>query len=349
MSTNRRRYSEVSEKYFLLILALIFLVLTFIVIRDLFTVIIFSFILSYFLYPVYEFYLKRIKDETISAIMTLLSASVFIFLPITLLTYFISLNLLKLVTNYKTYLENPELLNATINEIIFTLTNSDIISNFDFSEFFQTVLIFLLNTISHFFYSIPILIMYFLISLFITYYIFINNKKMLRALNEYIPLTMRKQNEILRNVQKNIKVLFKGYFLTGLIQTLIAMFFYIIFGAPNILIITFLTLFVSIMPYVGSPIVWGPVGIYMILSGNTVGGYGLLIAGTLIISLVDNFLRPYLMSDEETISPPLVFLGLVGGLFAFGIAGIIIGPIIISITAIVLRYLKEFYELRYEA
>ena len=172
------------------------------------------------------------------------------------------------------------------------------------------------------------------------------NKNIFAILNEYIPLSMRKQNEITRNVTKNIKVLFKGYFLTGIIQTGIAMIGYIIFGAPNLLILSFLTFFVSLIPYLGTPMVWIPVSLYMTIAGDQARGIGLFIYGTFIISMVDNFIRPILMSNKETISPPLVFIGFIGGMLAFGISGIILGPLVISITSILLKYLKEYYEIK---
>ncbi len=348
ISHNNRRYSISSEKYFIFIVTILFLFLTFFVLKDILTLIIFSFILSYFLYPVYKFFLTKINDKRLSAISTLFSASFFIFIPIIFMVYFISLNLLKLILKYKEYIENPELLNTVFSNLLLTITDSKMLININYSDFFQNIFIYIIDMSTQILYAIPILFAYFLIILFISYYILIYNKEMLVALNEYLPLTLKKQNEILTNITKNLKVLFRGYFLTGLIQTLVAVFAYVIFGAPNILILAFLTFVTSIIPYIGTPFVWLPVGIYMILNGNTFGGYGLLIFGTFVISLVDNFLRPILMSDEDTISPPLVFVGLIGGLFAFGIPGIILGPIIISITAIMLRYLKEFYELRYE-
>jgi len=172
------------------------------------------------------------------------------------------------------------------------------------------------------------------------------NRKMFRTLNEYIPLNLRRQDEILNSLQKNLKVLFKGYFITGIIQTMIAVFGYIVFGAPNILIISIITLFTSLIPYLGTPLVWVPISIYMIITGNEFGGVGLLIFGPLVISMIDNFLRPILMIHKDTISPPLVFVGFVGGMLAFGIIGIILGPIIISTTSILLRYLRENYELK---
>jgi len=105
-------------------------------------------------------------------------------------------------------------------------------------------------------------------------------------------------------------------------------------------------LFASLIPYLGTPLIWVPIGLYMIISGNEFGGIGLLIYGSLIISMIDNFLRPILMSAKDTISPPLVFIGFIGGMYSFGIGGIIIGPIIISITSILLRYIKEHFELK---
>jgi predicted PurR-regulated permease PerM len=182
--------------------------------------------------------------------------------------------------------------------------------------------------------------------MFISYYILIYNKEIFKALNEYIPLSLKKQNTIINSIAKNVKVLFKGYFLTGIIQTIVAFFGYLIFGAPNLLIISFLTLIASLIPYLGTPLVWIPISIYMIIIGNSFGGIGLLIYGTFVINLIDNFLRPILMSDKDTIPPALVFIGFVGGLLAFGMMGIILGPLIIAITSILLKYLKETYELQ---
>ena len=168
-----------------------------------------------------------------------------------------------------------------------------------------------------------------------------HNREIFRAVNEYIPLSLKKQDAIVRSIAKNVKVLFKGYFLTGAIQTIVALIGYIIFGAPSLLIITFLTLITSLIPYLGTPLVWVPISIYMIIAGNQFGGFGLLIYGTLIINMVDNFIRLILMSNKETIPPALVFIGFIGGMYAFGIVGVILGPLIISITSILLKYLKE--------
>lgn len=341
-----RKYSKNSEKNFLLIAGILFIALTFYLIKDIYILIIYSLIFSYFMFPIYTFYLTKLNNRKISSILTITTAILLVFIPMILLSYFLILSLLKLLLEYKLYIQNPEILNSTISSFIEKFANSQILTSIDYSDYLQNIVIFIADLSKNFFNSIPGLIMNIAIMLFISYYILVYNKNLLTTLNNYVPLSLKRQNEILRNLTKNIKVLFKGYFLTGIIQTLVAGLGYWIFGVPNLLIVTALTLFASLLPYIGTPLIWVPVSLYMIISGQEVGGIGLLIYGTLIISMIDNFLRPILMSAKDTVSPPLVFIGFIGGLLAFGVSGIILGPIIISITSIILRYLKEHYELK---
>lgn len=339
------KYSKNIERNFILGLTAIFLVLTFFIIKDIITILVFSAILSYFLFPLYKKYLSKIENERICAILALITSIFIIFLPITLLSYFLILNLVKLVIEYREYIENPELLNIALSGFLNEITNSTILTSIDFSGIIINLVTFILELTTSFFSNIPKYIAYFVIMLFISYYILTHNKKIFKTANEFIPISLYKQNQIVKNIEKNVTTLFKGYFLTGIAQTLVAFIGYWIFGAPNLLIITFLTLFTSLIPYLGTPLIWAPVAFYMIYTGNEIGGLWLLIYGTLIINLVDNFLRPILMSSKETLSPPLVFIGFVGGFLAFGFAGIILGPLVIAITSILLKYVKETLEI----
>lgn len=340
------RFSKASETNFIFMISGLFLLLTFFVIRDIFALIVYSFILSYFLFPLYEFYLEKTQHKRISSLLTLLTVTIGVFIPIILLSYFLILNMIKIVVQYKFYIENPEVLNEIVSNFLQTVTDSSILTNVSFSNLLTPIVSFIIDTSNNFFSSIPKTVFYFFIVLFISYYVLIFNKKILNVVNVYLPLGLKKQNEILINVTKNIRILFKGYFLTAIIQTGVAFLGYLAFGVPNILLITFVTLILSLIPYLGTPIVWVPLGFYLILIGEEIAGIGLLIYGTFVISMIDNFLRPVLMSDKETLSPPVVFVGFIGGMIAFGIEGLILGPMILSVTVIFLRYLKEAYEIK---
>lgn len=346
---SERRFSKTAEKNFILGVAAVFLFLTYLVLADILTVLILSIILAYFLHPLYVGFLQRFESRSFSSILALSCATLGFFLPLLFLFYFIILRMGLLVLEYREYIEDPELLNEYINTILMQVTNSPLSSSFDFSGFIISSIQLINSSIQNFIESIPMIILSFFIILFVTYYLLIHSKEIFKTLNEHIPLTLRKQNEIFRNISLNIQVLFRGYFLTGIIQTLVAGVGYIIldifYGFPNLLIIIFLTFIVSLVPYLGTPMVWVPISIYYFIIDIPEAGTLMFIYGLTIISLIDNFIRPILMSHKETTPPALVFVGFVGGIFAFGILGLIIGPIIISITIILLRYIKECFEI----
>ncbi|MFP4402147.1 MAG: AI-2E family transporter [Candidatus Nanoarchaeia archaeon] len=343
-----QRFSKTAERNFILSLGFLFMFLTFLVIADILFVLILTILLAYFLYPLYLGFLRRFPSKSFSAILALTSASLGFFLPLMFLFYFIIIRMGILVLEYREYIENPEMLNDMISSLLAQITNSQVFSSFDLSSTVIGLIQVINSQIQVFVQSIPIILINFFIIIFVTYYLLVYSEQIFKAINEYIPLTLRKQNEIFANISKNINVLFRGYFLTGLIQTGVAALGYLvldlIYGFPNLLIIIFLTLIVSLVPYLGTPIVWVPVSIYYFVIDLPEAGTLLFIYGITIISLIDNFLRPILMSHKETTPPPLVFVGFVGGIFAFGLIGLILGPIIISITMILLRYIKEFYE-----
>lgn len=342
-----QRYTKNAERNFILGLTALFLFLTFLVVADILQVLILSIILAYFLYPLYLGFLQRFPSRSLCSILALTCATLGFFLPLMFLFYFIILRMGLLVLDYREYIENPELLNEFLTTALSQVTNSRIFESFDISGLIVSIVQFIGSWVQGFIESLPLIILNLIIILFVTYYLLIYSKEIFESLNDYLPLTRRKQDEIFKNISKNIQVLFRGYFLTGLIQTLVAAVGYIIldiiYGFPNLLIIIFLTLIVSLVPYLGTPMVWVPVSIYYFVINQPEAGTLLFIYGLTVISLIDNFIRPILMSHKETTPPPLVFVGFVGGIFAFGILGLIIGPIIISITMVLLRFIREEY------
>jgi predicted PurR-regulated permease PerM len=99
--------------------------------------------------------------------------------------------------------------------------------------------------------------------------------------------------------------------------------------------------FFALLP-VGSGIVWGPAVVWLMLSGNVGRGVALLVVGAGIIGLVDNFLRPALLSGRTQLNGLLVFVSLLGGIAAFGFLGLVLGPIVMATAITVLdSYTKD--------
>jgi predicted PurR-regulated permease PerM len=98
--------------------------------------------------------------------------------------------------------------------------------------------------------------------------------------------------------------------------------------------------FCSLVPVVGAAIVWAPTAIGLLLSGEIARGVILLLVGAFGISMVDNVLRPLLLSGKTSVSGLVIFFGLLGGVAAFGFIGLVIGPLVLVITA---RLLEDLH------
>lgn len=98
--------------------------------------------------------------------------------------------------------------------------------------------------------------------------------------------------------------------------------------------------FLSFVPLVGSSIVWVPASLLLIVRGHVGGGIFLMILCAGIVTLVENFLRPWLISGKARLSGLLVFISVLGGIAVFGVLGIVLGPIVVAMGASVLDIYK---------
>jgi len=98
----------------------------------------------------------------------------------------------------------------------------------------------------------------------------------------------------------------------------------------------------AIIPVVGCSIIWVPAGVIMLLTGNIWEGILILITGVLVISMIDNFLRPILLGRDVQVHPLMIFLSTLGGISLFGFSGFVIGPIIASLLLAILAMYDQF-------
>jgi predicted PurR-regulated permease PerM len=109
---------------------------------------------------------------------------------------------------------------------------------------------------------------------------------------------------------------------------------------PNALFFTLLASLAGILPVIGTTLVWLPMAIYLLASGNTISAIGVTAFG-LISSSIDNFLRPVIVSRKTKMHPAIVLVGMIGGLFFFGVLGFILGPLILAYLIILLEVYKN--------
>ncbi|KPV40749.1 hypothetical protein AN478_05760 [Thiohalorhabdus denitrificans] len=146
---------------------------------------------------------------------------------------------------------------------------------------------------------------------------------------EYLPAVTRTLNAVLF-----------GLILTALAQGLLAGIAYAVVGLPVPALLGTATALLALLPF-GAPIIWVPAGVVLIGQGDWMGGIGLLLWGMLVVSWVDNLIRPMVISASTRIPFLLVFFGVIGGGLAFGLIGLFIGPIILSVLMTVWREWTE--------
>lgn len=100
---------------------------------------------------------------------------------------------------------------------------------------------------------------------------------------------------------------------------------------PHALLLGFVTGVFSMIPFLGAPLVYGPASLFLFLQGNLFGGVGLLLFGFLLISNIDNIVRPQVVKLRRSVHPLYVILGVVGGISFLGFIGIVVGPLIFTL------------------
>jgi predicted PurR-regulated permease PerM len=132
-----------------------------------------------------------------------------------------------------------------------------------------------------------------------------------------------------------------GLIATALAQGAVAGLGYWWFGLEAPALLGAVTAAIALIPF-GTPFVWGGIGVWLIASGETFNGVGLLLWGTFVVSWVDNLVRPLVISNATRIPFLLVMFGVLGGLAAFGLVGLFIGPVILAVLMAVWReWLEE--------
>lgn len=146
---------------------------------------------------------------------------------------------------------------------------------------------------------------------------------------EYISALTAKFMDITRS-------LIFGYIIVALVQSVVAFIIYSIFSIDGSLVLAVLTFIVVFIPMVGATVVYIPLAVLKIISGDVVGGIIFLIVSSVCISGIDNILRPLFLRDRIQLHPLIIFFAILGGITAFGFNGLILGPVLVILFLTVL-------------
>ena len=210
----------------------------------------------------------------------------------------------------------------------------------------EAVVSFLIAKSSSLLEGVGRIVVNFLVMMFSMFFLFRDGRLLLHRMRELIPLDNRYQEVLIGNLQSIVQATFVGIFGTGLCQGFLAVLIFWGLGIENPIFWGGLVVVASAIPIAGTGLVWMPVAVYLVLSGAPVRGIILAILGAVVISLIDNIIRPLIIQGHSGgIHILLLFFALTGGLLFFGPAGVVIGPLV---TALLMGLLEIYgLELRH--
>lgn len=153
----------------------------------------------------------------------------------------------------------------------------------------------------------------------------------IQALQQILPLRTDHSERLVSIAGQSINAVFRGVILTAAAQGLLAGLGFWVAGAKVPILLGGLTFIGSLIPFVGAVSVWLPTSVILLVSGKTAAAIGLAVWGALAISLVDNFLKPYLIGREMRLPTLWLFLAIIGAIKLFGFLGVVVGPAALSL------------------
>lgn len=285
----------------------------------------------------YNFYLQEEKKwkPWLSSLVLMLASLIILILPI----YFIGDLLIEKLGNAQAYMTKFNVFLEKIHTYIFSKTGFDILSKENMDKLKSSVGQVSTKALSGTFNTLTVIMSMY----FILYFMLSAPRFFERILAASAPLKRANVSLIGEKMRKLIMANAIGIPVVALGQGLVALIGYFIFGAPSPILLFALTAVGSMIPIVGAAIVYIPICIFMIAEGDTGHGLGLAAYCLVIVGLTDNLLRFTLLKKLEDIHPLNTVFGIIMGMNLFGFMGLIFGPILISLTLLLIQvYRNEF-------
>lgn len=180
--------------------------------------------------------------------------------------------------------------------------------------------------------------------LFVVYYALTDGDRFIAYLRRAIPIPGRQVDFLLSEARVGLRAVFFGQILMSLLQGILCGIGWWIAGLPSPILWGAVMAIVALLPVVGTPMIWVPGGLYLLVQGDVVAGIFLLLWGVIVVLVIlDTFLRPKIIGYGADIHPMLVLIGVLGGVAAFGFIGLFLGPLIVGILIAVLKVYEADY------
>jgi predicted PurR-regulated permease PerM len=178
--------------------------------------------------------------------------------------------------------------------------------------------------------SLLVLAVKFILMLLTLFFVFRDGETFYNWVRSTLPFASAQQEYVFTQLAQTVNAVSYGLGVTAVIQGLLAGLLYWILGVPFPAFWGLLTGIVAPIPIGGTGLIWAPAGVYLILAESFVRGVILLACGAFVVSTIDNVLKAYLISGRTRLPPLILFFAILGGLKAYGVLGVFVGPLLLA-------------------
>lgn len=346
MSQNKLGFDRMRNIFFFGLIIVLAVALLY-VIRPFLYPVFWAAVIAILFHPMYNWLERYFKLPTLSALTTLVLVVIIIFLPLTLLSTLLineSVNLYKTVSHWD--------VSAQLQDAADKLNStplSPIVNNVQSewgayaTDAAKTISIFLFNNIKNITSNSLRFIFMLFIMFYSLFYFLKDGTKLLKQIMHLSPLGDEHEIMLYDKFHSTARATLKGTFIVGGIQGILGGILFWVTGIEGALIWGVIMVAFATIPAIGPSIIWLPAGVIMLALGNIWQGLIIILVGVLIISTIDNFIRPKLVGKDIQMHPLLVLFSTLGGIFLFGISGFVIGPVIASLFVAVMAIYDHHY------
>ncbi|WP_394328402.1 AI-2E family transporter [Natrinema salaciae] len=327
------------SKGFLLVLVALFAYLSLLLVLPFFQYVLGAILVAYVLYPAQERLERRVPPAIAALALVALAIAGFV-VPLVAVVAAVASDARRLLENVNTdSLEMAELERAIEAE---TGRNVDLPSAL--ADAAQNVGTVALERSTEWFSTITHVLIGLGLAVFLLYYLLKDGTDLLAWMRELTPLPDDVQDDFYRELDEVMWAVLAGHVLIAIIQGTIAGLGLLATGVPNAAFWTFIMIILSLIPLIGSFMVWGPAVIFLFLTGEPLLGVGLFAYSTVVVGLSDDYLRPVLVDRYAELNPAVIILGVLGGVYAFGVMGLFYGPVVLGALLATLDVVNDHYE-----
>ncbi len=347
---------QIGNIFFFLSLSF-FLFLSYFLFEPFLTVIVLSVFLAIIFHPAYIFLSKILKSKFLGAFLSTFIILLFIIIPSIFLVIFLSNELLSLypvivanvskIKNIEAIINSIPLLQYFHQKFISFLESLNIHLDLDniLRNFLNKILSFFVTQTKSIFFNLTIFVFDIIMMIISIFFLFKDGEDLYKRVYELIPLTRKEKDFLILKTYRAIQGVVLGSVLTAVAQGILSFIGYFFVGLEFSLFWAFVTFLAAFIPIGGASLVWIPVAVYVFFTKGVLYGILFTLYGTLIISTVDNIIKPIVIGDKTNIHPVILAFAILGGLNLMGFLGVFLAPIIL----VLLDNLLVIYKNRYVA